>query len=394
MFSKNHIIGKGSFGNVFLNSFNHVTKNVKLIDRRDIDDPDSETEIVYSTIRELAFLSCFRHKNIANLIYKYQHNSNEIDICLWNGGKSLAKLMQTYSIKKRASLLTTIAYQVLKVLQFLEVNGITHSDIKPSNIVMDDDKHVRVIDWGGVCFKSGSNCVSLCSTKTFRAPEQRSDISRTPETGCFNDVFSFGLTMFCFLFNKQPGELHFTKKKKIDLLKVFDIELEEFCELEEIKVAKLLLTTLEIDHHKRPKASQLIISSVFDDLRNTDNYQIPKPKEMDFSFMNKTDDVPRKLFQKKLVKIMDYFNLHHYNVYANMLFQMFYANDNARKILENKDYKTYFPQFCIDLCIILFDDNKDGNLEDFDEYDFYFEIRNEMIRKLLNAVSFNIYKKL
>ena len=384
------VVGKGSFGNVYLSSNNEVIKRMKLIEHSHEDDLSSETEIVYSTIREIAFLSCFKHENIANLTF-IKRIHNEVDVGIEFGGQSLADLMQKYSMKKRANMLLSISYQVLKVLHYLEVNKIVHSDIKPSNIVIDFNGKVKLIDWGGVCFQGNKNSVSLCSTKTFKSPEQRSEFTKTPETGCFNDIFSFGMTMFAFLFNKQPGDL-FIKNNKVNLLNVFDIDLETFCDIQDMSLAQLLLSTLTINHNKRPTASELISSSVFDDLRK--DYICPTEQFMDLSFINQKK-LHCKKFQKKLNEIMDIFKLHKFNMYANMLFQLFHNTSESRDLIKkDSDYDMFLPQFCLDLCIILFDDDKNSRFYDFDEYDTYFEIRDEMIRKLLNAVKFNIYKKI
>lgn len=388
---KHHlVIGKGSFGNVYLNSSKEVIKRMKLIENTYEDDDNSETEIVYSTIREIAFLSYFKHENIANLTF-IKRIHNEIDVGMEFGGQSLADLMHKYSLKKRANMLLSISYQVLKVLHYLEVNNIVHSDLKPSNIVINSDGKVRLIDWGGVCFQGNKHSVSLCSTKTFKSPEQRSDFTKEPETGCFNDIFSFGLTMFTFLFNKQPGDL-FIKNNKVNLLKVFDIDLETFCDIQDMSLAQLLLSTLTINHNRRPTASELINSSVFDELRK--EYIYPKEEIMELSFINQKK-LHCKKFQKKLNEIMDTFRLHKFNMYANMLFQLFNNTQESKEMIKkHNDYEMFLPQFCLDLCIILFDDEKNSRFYDFDEYDTYFEIRDEMIRKLLNAVKFNIYKKI
>lgn len=392
------IIGKGSFGNVYLHNSNQVVKRVKLIENYDENDPNSQTQIVYSTIRELSFLTCFKHPNIANLTY-FKMCNKDVEIGLEHGGISLADWMQEHGTKRKACVLPVIMFQLLKVLHFLEVNGIVHSDIKPSNIVIDKDLNVRLIDWGGVCFKGAKNSVSLCSTRTFKAPEQRSEITKTLETGCFNDIFSLGMTLFTVLFNKQPDKkLHIKKHSKyIDVLKVYDVDLEDFCKLDDMHFSRLLLSTLQINHKKRAKASELIYSDVFKSFRDAENYKDPEEVSMNYKFINKTigDATFVNFFQKKLEEIIDTFNINSYSVYANMLFQMIISNYNTNKLIRTKkDFDIFLPHFCIDLCIILFDDLKDSKYYDFDEYDLYFEIRDNMMKTLLPELKFDIYRKL
>lgn len=391
------VVGKGSFGNVTLHNSNQVIKQVKLIENEDENDPNSQTQVVYSSIREMAFLSSFKHTNIANLT-NYKVNGNNIEIGLENGGVSLAKWKQKHSTKKKAKLLPLIMYQILKVLHFLEVNGIVHSDIKPSNIVIDKELNVKLIDWGGVCFKGAKNSVSLCSTKTYKAPEQRTEITKHPETGCFNDIFSLGMTMFAVLYNKQPDDKLFYKKhsKYVDVLKTFDIELEDFCKMEDMQFSKLLLSTLRMDHRKRVKASELIYADAFKQFRETENYKDPEEINSTFKIVNKSFHEVSiiKTFQKKIEELIENFSLHHFHNYATMLFHLILSNYNANRMVRTKkDFDYFLPHFCLDLCLILFDDCKDSRFYDFDEYDMYFEVRDEMIKSLLSELNFSIYKK-
>lgn len=385
-------VNKGTFGKVYLKN-NTIIKKVKLVKQND----DDET-IVFSSIREIAFLKVFKHPNIIEL-YKQKIVNNEVELYMENGGQTLSNWMRTTEISKRAKHIPYIAYQLLKVLLFLEVNGIVHGDIKPENIVMNSEKVVKLIDWGGCIFRPAKDSISLCSTACFLCPEQRDYYTRKPETGTFNDIFSFGLTILSVFFNKYPTD--YIKidntKKCINVLKVFDKELEELCEFEDMNFVKTIINCLRIDSKQRPSASSLIMKSCFEKFREKDSDKLEyKPIEMNFTFMTETKKAKKILnYVKEIFDILTDVKATKYIIYANMICNKLFNDKSVREFINsNNDYKKFFPHFCIDLCIILFDDEKDSDLYDFDLYDEYFEVRIEMMENILPLIDFDIYRKI
>ena len=97
------LIGEGSFGQVFKNG-NHVVKKIKLIDANE-DEP-----LVYSTIREVAFLKKFKHHNIIQL-HDIKLEKDVVHIYLEHGGITLTKWMMR--IIQQKSLTTKLVFLIL-----------------------------------------------------------------------------------------------------------------------------------------------------------------------------------------------------------------------------------------------------------------------------------------
>ncbi len=392
-FLKMDLIGKGTFGKVFAID-EDVVKKVKLVDNNDDDE-----QVVYSSIREVAFLKKFQHPNIiklkgANII------KNNCFIEMEHGGTSLSSWMKSTS--NREKYILHIAYQVLCALAYLEKYNITHCDLKPGNILVDKNMHVRLIDFGGVAFQKSSNGISLCSTNCYQSPEQRESFvkkyKKKFEIGPYNDIFSFGLTMFSVLFNQNPSDSIDFSKKYVDVLKTYNKSLADLCELSDMNIVKVFTSCLEVDYTKRPTAYQLLQNSIFKPFRKV-NKQTSTRMYNDLSFMNNVfsqeiNDIinqTKKGFQR-LFNMRSWNNKNVYSLYSQLFMYKLLSNEKISEImLKNEDYKNYFPHFCLDLAIILFDDDKYSNLLDFDEIDFYFEVRREMIVKLLPIIDFDVY---
>jgi serine/threonine protein kinase len=395
------LIAKGSFGQVFSHN-NYVVKKVQITSE------EEDEQIVYSTIREVAFLKKIQHPNIIKFvdvnIQKNEKNTPVCNIILEHGGISLSKWMR--QTRNRFPLIMSIAYQILEALCFLEKQNITHCDLKPSNILIDKNNHIRLIDFGGVCFKSAPDSISLCSTKGYQAPEQcKTHIVNNNrikneifQIGPFNDIFSFGLTMFTLLFAEHPpDEIHFTNNT-VDILKNYKKSLSDICDIGDMNIIKLFLSCLEFDYTNRPTASQLLRNPLFKKYRKSYSRQrvyydlsflnTPNPSHVT-EIINQTNRIFQTIFHLKRWK---YHDVQFFRLYAHVIMNKLLSNyDVLNLLLFNDDYKFFFAHFCIDLVIILFDDKVNSRLLDFDEIDCYFEIRQEMHLKILPLVKFDIF---
>lgn len=84
--------------------------------------------------------------------------------------------------------------QVAKGLAHMHGRGYVHADLKPSNIMVTDDEHVKLIDLGQGC-KIGTVKKRIQGTPGYMAPEQAHRQVITPKT----DIYNFGATMYWVL---------------------------------------------------------------------------------------------------------------------------------------------------------------------------------------------------
>ncbi|CAH1393517.1 unnamed protein product [Nezara viridula] len=91
-------------------------------------------------------------------------------------------------------------------LYLVHFQKIIHRDIKPSNILLGENGHVKIADLG-VCneFDGIDACLNnSAGTPAFTAPEAIS--TTTHFSGKAYDIWSMGVTLFCFVFGKLPFE--------------------------------------------------------------------------------------------------------------------------------------------------------------------------------------------
>jgi serine/threonine-protein kinase 11 len=149
-----------------------------------------------SVAREIESLNALQHPNIVKLhevIRRPERHSIYLFMDLAKG-----------SLQNRIfaeSDLATVYYQVADALAYIHSQGFAHLDIKPSNILLFDDNHVKICDFGN-CTPIGSADYVLGSPG-YQAPELLDegtpDLDLTKE-----DVWSFGIALYESAFGKLP----------------------------------------------------------------------------------------------------------------------------------------------------------------------------------------------
>lgn len=112
--------------------------------------------------------------------------------------------------------------QVCEALQFAHDHGVVHRDIKPTNILLDDRGHARVVDFGLAKLTAKSRLEKKTSTHTragralgtpgYAAPEQR---RAEPEVDPRADIFSLGVTLYEVLTGQMPVGVFESPSRKV-----------------------------------------------------------------------------------------------------------------------------------------------------------------------------------
>ena len=85
-----------------------------------------------------------------------------------------------------------ITERMLNALNYIHRHGVIHGDIKPQNIIVQEDKHMAVlVDFGLSLVKPTSSSESKGYTEFFAPPEEVSGKPLVPES----DYYSLGMTM-------------------------------------------------------------------------------------------------------------------------------------------------------------------------------------------------------
>lgn len=108
-------------------------------------------------------------------------------------GPTLAQLITNkYKDGLDAEHVAWIAERCLNTLQYLHLHGVVHGDMKPQNIIIQNDTHtVTLVDYGLAQVKPSSKTEAKGYTPYFAAPEQIEGKPLLPQT----DLYGLGMSM-------------------------------------------------------------------------------------------------------------------------------------------------------------------------------------------------------
>lgn len=101
-----------------------------------------------------------------------------------------------------------IIIQVLKALSYAHQNNVIHRDIKPDNILIDDNGNVKILDFGIAQFYDDqvhelekTTSGTIMGTYNYMSPEQRESADNVTEQ---SDLYSVGVVMYELFTGKLP----------------------------------------------------------------------------------------------------------------------------------------------------------------------------------------------
>lgn len=152
--------------------------------------------------REAEAASKMTHHNIVNLLDVGMDGNNRFLVMEYVQGTTLKKLIQE---RGRLSPTTTaqITIRILSALQHAHANGIIHRDIKPQNILVASDGHIKVADFGIARIANSYTLTrddSVMGTVYYYSPEQASGM----KVDATSDLYSVGVAMYEMLTGRVP----------------------------------------------------------------------------------------------------------------------------------------------------------------------------------------------
>lgn len=161
-----------------------------------------DAEFVSRFQREAEAASKMIHHNIVNLLDVGMDGENRFLIMEHVRGKTLKEVIQERG-RISAPTAVQIAIRILSALQHAHQNGIIHRDIKPQNILMNADGHVKVADFGIARMANSSTLTkgdSVMGSVHYFSPEQ----AQGQGTDVTSDLYSVGVTLYEMLTGRVP----------------------------------------------------------------------------------------------------------------------------------------------------------------------------------------------
>lgn len=201
-------LGEGGFAKVRLATHLATRQNVaiKCLDKIKL---GAELPRIYN---EIECLKRLKHQNIARLYQVFETNTViylVLEYCA--GGELFDYIVSKSKLEETES--AQIIYDLMRVLDFIHINGFAHRDLKPENVLFDDKHQIKLIDFGLAANCSADNLATnrnqpamdqlstCCGSVTYAAPEV---ISGSIYSGTAVDVWSAGVMLYALLVGQLP----------------------------------------------------------------------------------------------------------------------------------------------------------------------------------------------
>jgi len=163
---------------------------------------NEDSEFISRFQREAEAASKMTHHNIVNLLDVGMDGENRYLVMEYVQGKTLKEVIQERG-KLSAPLACQISIRILSALEHAHRNGIIHRDIKPQNILVHADGHIKVADFGIARIANSSTLTkgdNVMGSVHYFSPEQ----ARGEGANVTSDIYSTGIVLYEMLTGRVP----------------------------------------------------------------------------------------------------------------------------------------------------------------------------------------------
>lgn len=158
-------VGMGAFGLVCLAVDKLTGQNVTV---KKIMKPFLTSVLAKRTYRELKLLKHLRHENLITLDDIFLSPLEDIYFVTELQGTDLHRLLTSRPLEKQ--FIQYFTYQILRGLKYVHSAGVIHRDLKPLNILINENCDLKICDFG-LARVQDPQMTGYVSTRYYRAPE-------------------------------------------------------------------------------------------------------------------------------------------------------------------------------------------------------------------------------
>ena len=194
-------LGRGGMAVVYLAYHQRLERHVALKVLHEHLQHDAD--LVDRFLFEARAASRLEHRNIVVVYDAGQADGRDYIAMAYVEGESLADILQRVEGPLPPDFVISVIDQVSEALDYAHRRGIVHRDIKPSNILVRENGHVLLTDFGiahaasmGAFTKAGS----VWGTPQYMSPEQAAGLKVDGRS----DVYSLGIVCYQMLTGEKP----------------------------------------------------------------------------------------------------------------------------------------------------------------------------------------------
>ena len=222
-------LGKGFFGMVkkMRSKINNKVYAIKIIKRESIKTDYDKKKLS----REYIIMRSLNHPNIVRLFNCFEDYNNYYFCSEFIDGNNLETFIKKYKDNLshiEEKLIIHIFKQILNGLIYLHSKNIMHRDIKPDNILIDENNNIKITDFGiSACCGGDDIEKDLISDKTIVGPKKyvSPEIKEGREYDLKCDIFSLGYTMYFLMNFSLPPNPNEKRRTLPTFKKGYDIRL-------------------------------------------------------------------------------------------------------------------------------------------------------------------------
>jgi hypothetical protein len=194
-------LGTGGMGQVFLAEDETLGRRVaiKMIAVRWAGEGAARSRF----LREARAMAGLDHPHVVRIYGFGKTNGQPYIVMEYVEGETLARRL-SWAPRLTVEEALRISREVLQALAVAWSRGIVHRDVKPANILLDRDDHVKVADFGLAQSSSGQADATasgtVMGTAHYISPEQ----ARGEETDFRSDVYSLGVVLYEMIAGQKP----------------------------------------------------------------------------------------------------------------------------------------------------------------------------------------------
>ncbi|KAG2699292.1 hypothetical protein I3760_07G186600 [Carya illinoinensis] len=203
-------IGEGTFAKVKLavDSTNGQYVAAKIIDKKMVTESDLKCQVQ----KEIRTMKLLHHPNVVRI---HEVLGTKTKICIVMeyvpGGQLTDKLSYAKKLEEREA--RKLFQQLIDAVDYCHDKGVSHRDLKPDNLLLDQWGNLKVSDFGlSALRKPGDILTTACGSPSYVAPEL---LMNKGYDGAAADIWSCGVILFELL----AGRLPFDDSNLINLYK-------------------------------------------------------------------------------------------------------------------------------------------------------------------------------